>query len=566
MKMRCINCGEVCEFTHSNLCDKHRPTSGRCSACGKIQLLKPKKNKKKRKNIFVKSQSVADIKASDKLKVENDPTIQPINKKRFNPRDIHNETNDKSKDVVRGVSSMTNPFTKEAAPLSGRYNELDYPEKMPFPKAKTAWGIGSEDGSNKSPQEAKLIAEYPEEFLDGCLDAIEKKINLDKGQQVHMFAKKNPFVKSSAKTDDKLKDFSLADRFDELLDFSPKDRLEYRKSPTGADIVPGYKEWEDREVDHCYDGWVNDHIENSGGMYVGSNNETTMNLKEGEHEHAPKYPEETLTEKLLETRHNVLPEKTMIAKRNPFVKEAQAFQIRQINDWINAIRNYVGTPKVNSFALSFKKAYETLTGKPISLQQVINKPEVVAQEMMSVYQAKKQNPDIQHCGESQIQAKSNPFTKSAQWQVPLLENVAKMAVPILIDKAIDKFNEKPKECKKPQLKKTKKTKTNPFSKNAQLKINPKHLPKTPEEKIYDLLNNDESIREKYEIVKQWVENNFDEHVVIGHPDENYRTEERARLIQKRIADILENPKQLEQIITSFVNDPNGHSRTAKKKR
>lgn len=91
--------------------------------------------------------------------------------------------------------------------------------------------------------------------------------------------------------------------YDENRRFDTVDRKDMHKSPDPKDIIPGYKEWYDREVDKYYDGWLDDHIENSGGKVVGSNTEKMMNLDEGERYHAPEYPREAITEKLLESRH-----------------------------------------------------------------------------------------------------------------------------------------------------------------------------------------------------------------------------------------------------------------------
>ncbi len=75
-------------------------------------------------------------------------------------------------------------------------------------------------------------------------------------------------------------------------------------TPDPKQLIPGYKRWYDNEVDKYYDGWLDDHIENSGGKVVGSNTEKTMNLNDDERYHEPKYPTEASYERLLENRHN----------------------------------------------------------------------------------------------------------------------------------------------------------------------------------------------------------------------------------------------------------------------
>lgn len=84
--------------------------------------------------------------------------------------------------------------------------------------------------------------------------------------------------------------------------FDVVDREDAR-TPNPEDFIPGYKEWKDKEVDKYYDGWLEHHIENSGGKIIGSNTEKIQNLNDGEKYHAPVFPDEAPMEKLLETRH-----------------------------------------------------------------------------------------------------------------------------------------------------------------------------------------------------------------------------------------------------------------------
>lgn len=87
--------------------------------------------------------------------------------------------------------------------------------------------------------------------------------------------------------------------------FNPTDRKEYRSSPKRRDIEPGAAEWEDKEVDKYYDGWVSDHIRNSGGKIIGSNTpeENIMNLDDNQRE-KDLGNRDMIYERLLEGRHN----------------------------------------------------------------------------------------------------------------------------------------------------------------------------------------------------------------------------------------------------------------------
>lgn len=88
-------------------------------------------------------------------------------------------------------------------------------------------------------------------------------------------------------------------------DFNPVDRKEYRSSPKRRDLEPGAAAWEDKEVDKYYDGWVSDHIRNSGGKVIGSNTpvENIMNLDDGQREKGLGN-RDMIYERLLEGRHN----------------------------------------------------------------------------------------------------------------------------------------------------------------------------------------------------------------------------------------------------------------------
>lgn len=104
--------------------------------------------------------------------------------------------------------------------------------------------------------------------------------------------------------------------------FDTVDRVDHR-SPDPKEIIPGYEKWHDKQVDKYYDGWVKDHIENSGGSVPGSNTEKFMNLDGDERAHAPVYPTEAPTEKLLETRHVFNDDyEKKVASRDIIVSEA----------------------------------------------------------------------------------------------------------------------------------------------------------------------------------------------------------------------------------------------------
>ena len=102
------------------------------------------------------------------------------------------------------------------------------------------------------------------------------------------------------------------DELNPSYDYNTVDRKEQRSSPKPWDLEPGYKDWYEREVDQYYDGWLDDHIENSGGSVPGSNTEKTMNLDDDERAHAPAYPTEAIYEKLLENRHQFTDDYTTV--------------------------------------------------------------------------------------------------------------------------------------------------------------------------------------------------------------------------------------------------------------
>ena len=115
------------------------------------------------------------------------------------------------------------------------------------------------------------------------------------------------------------------------FDYNFVDRKEYRSSPQGRDLIPGQAEWEDEQVDKFYDGWVEDHIENSGGKVVGSNTERTMVLEDGDRALVPEYPREASYEKLLENRHNFQDDYTMmVAKDNLHLSKSARKVLDQI--------------------------------------------------------------------------------------------------------------------------------------------------------------------------------------------------------------------------------------------
>lgn len=119
--------------------------------------------------------------------------------------------------------------------------------------------------------------------------------------------------------------------------FNIIDRKEYRSSPDPKKLIPGYKEWFERNVDQYYDGWVDDHIRNSGGSIPGSNTEKIMNLDDNERNHPPVYPTEAIYEKLLESRHdfNEDYEKVVAKGKTYLIKKSEAEEIRKISKFFN---------------------------------------------------------------------------------------------------------------------------------------------------------------------------------------------------------------------------------------
>jgi len=173
---------------------------------------------------------------------------------------------------------------------------------------KTEWFIKEQNSSNPFYKEAR-------EFGDRSnYGKIMKEIS-DKNM---VYPEQNDFINKKTKNKDSKEKSKKSDapkatpnvdegetsNLDSTWSYNTVDRKEYRSSPKPQDYIPGYKEWYDQEVDPYYDGWLDDHIENSGGSIPGSNTEKTMNLNAGEREHSPTFPAEAVYEKLLESRHN----------------------------------------------------------------------------------------------------------------------------------------------------------------------------------------------------------------------------------------------------------------------
>ena len=184
-------------------------------------------------------------------------------KVRLSNQDIVNE-----KDIEKTTLAERNPFAKKSKIEENKMKKQS--ETNPFIKKAREFRLNDQQKERK--KDRNLL--FPDGYLGDDEDRKEKGSGngINGGQQETVF--------------------------------DTIDRKERRNSDNPRDFLPGHKEWEDREVDHYYDGWVEDHIENSGGSVPGSNTEKIMNLEDGERAHDPEYPLEAIYEKLLENRHN----------------------------------------------------------------------------------------------------------------------------------------------------------------------------------------------------------------------------------------------------------------------
>jgi len=308
MEVQCLNCGKKCDFIVSNEGDPNRGTIGVCSNCGKKQVMKEKNPLVRKSQI-----SVIDNTASDKPEPKNDPKkpqyFNPFAKKRRKYPLEHIKDDPMMGENTRGVRAKTNPLVKKSS-------------------KEIAFEMGFADGkaSKRMPKinENDIIQEHIDDYLEGFRIG-----RLEQGEST--MAKKNPFVKEAReflmteeqknrdkKTNMVFPEGGLEGKGDGKslphTKFDTVDRKEHRHSPDPSDFIPGYKEWFDSQVDKYYDGWVEDHIRNSGGEIVGSNTPGTMNLEKGEREHAPTFPTEAPYEKQLESRHHFNNYETIIAK------------------------------------------------------------------------------------------------------------------------------------------------------------------------------------------------------------------------------------------------------------
>ena len=162
--------------------------------------------------------------------------------------------------------------------------------------------------------------------------------------------------------------------------FDTVDRKEFRNSPDPKDMIPGYKEWDNGEVDKYYDGWLDDHIENSGGKIVGSNTEKVMNLEDGEREHAPVYPTEAAYEKLLESRHELADDrKEMVASKNPFIKQASK---KEVNPFVKKKSSLKKRAFLNEQPMSLEKVLELVqSGKNPEINDFLMEKEQTVQDI-----------------------------------------------------------------------------------------------------------------------------------------------------------------------------------------
>lgn len=202
-------------------------------------------------------------------------TRERTKKNRKKPESRLNSKLDPTEDEnVRRVS-MSNPFAKKVEKPEIKKSEVKESKANPFTK------------------EAREFT-YTEQQKDRKEDSKENMIFPEGRQDEKSKAKGGGEVKS----DDE-------DTHGRYRKFDTIDRKEMRSSPNPKHIIPGHEEWENREVDHYYDGWVEDHIKNSGGSVPGSNTEKVMNLNDGERAHVPEFPTEAVYEALLEGRHEL---------------------------------------------------------------------------------------------------------------------------------------------------------------------------------------------------------------------------------------------------------------------
>lgn len=228
-----------------------------------------------------------------------------------------------------------NPFAKQSNPFIKKAREY----------RRSPWG-------QMMKEKSKSNMVFPEgnqkEYVDSN-DAYDNKDSSD--------ALKNKALEDKALKNEKPKSYSdgippggnLYDGQNRYYDYDTVDRKEYRSSPDPRDIIPGHAEWEDQQVDKFYDGWVEDHIENSGGKLIGSNTEKTMNLNDGERNHPPVYPTEAPTERLLENRHQFTDFQTQVANKNVFLTKKAADILKkseiEYNDFQNTEEDCVDCKK-----------------------------------------------------------------------------------------------------------------------------------------------------------------------------------------------------------------------------
>lgn len=225
----------------------------------------------------------------DKFQIHGNPDIVRANKKQ------------------NGRKIMANPFLKEQKSSDEKSNPFFSDKRI----AKT--------GGEKNPF-FKVAREFQRSpFGQTMKDISEKNMVFPEGKQGEILQ-------------DSDEDVRLPYTHSPGGRFNTVDRKEYRSSPKPEDIIPGYKEWKEKNIDKYYDGWLEDHIENSGGELIGSNTEKTMNLNDGERNHPPEYPTEAIYEKLLESRHefNEDYEKVVANGKAFLIKKSDAEEIRKI--------------------------------------------------------------------------------------------------------------------------------------------------------------------------------------------------------------------------------------------
>jgi hypothetical protein len=320
IKMNCQNCGEKAEFTLSNVGD-NRNTSGRCTNCGQTMAV----------NVNTAQKGIVSKPASDAPEHEEKKRAFPTTRRKEPLKRLQDDP--LVDEDVRSVKADRNPFVKQSGVRE---------ETMAFEIGLNAGrNVILPIGINKN-DVGILLEQYKEDLIQGISTGIAEKGETTmasnnvfvKATKKKVVAKPNVFTKQAREfefTEEQKKKREKTNMVFPEGDFKEEgkgsgdslphskfdsvDRKDNNTRPDPVDFVPGYEEWKNKQVDEFYDGWVEDHIRNSGGEIVGSNTDKVMNLEDGEREHVPEYPTEAPYEKLLESRHEFTDYETMIANK-----------------------------------------------------------------------------------------------------------------------------------------------------------------------------------------------------------------------------------------------------------